>query len=461
MKVLPSYQSIVMEYFVLDKVELRIFFKDSAVQFSSDGDSAIIPSLKDYIVKDGLTTRSQNTYDEDLGVISSYETHAYESLPSSYSGVAFNIRPRGCGSTIPFPHVMVKCSPAKILQGHNVYGHENLRLSVLEMISILVTSYPYISGDLDLSTAEISQIDVTYSSKASSPIHAEKILEAFSKISTGQIKSRSSYEGTVYFNRASKGDRSGTHVERVVYLKDKEVRKEIKEIEKITSSKKFLGFSDNDKKTYVRRLSALNSVYEYSKNLVRFEGRIKARKFRDIGINTNVWSMIKLSETDKTFFKKLWHLAFDKLFETFEGMTLEAYDHQSILQSFETLVTVDSKGRVDRKKSDAARGFYFELSSLGYELMFQRVREGTYPRRTWYNRINYLKEAGLSKAFITNISGTPNVIPLIREITVDFGSQVPHDYVEPRLIVGSNFDLDYLVDFDRRTKTTNNLRLVK
>lgn len=446
---------------MLDKVELRIYFKDEFIDYSSDRSSGVLKSFDKYIVADGLETRSTKTHQEGLGIIETYETHSYESLPSSYSGLAFNIKPRGNGHTIPFPYVMLKCSPAKILQGHNVFGHQNLRLSVVEMISVMVSHYPTVSDDLNLGSAEIVQLDVTYSARAKNQTQSEQIIDALKQIATGQIRGRASYESTVYFNKVSSSGRSGTHIERVAYLKHREVQKEIRDLEREKSSKKYIGLPQVYKDTVDRRLSALNSVLGFSENLVRFEGRIKARKFRDIGVSVNAWEMIKLSEADKDFFKKLWHLAFDKIFEAFEGLEMESYDDKSILQSFEKLVTVDSRGRTNRRKADAARGFYFELKSLGYDVLHQRMKDGDFPRQTFYDRIKYLRDAGLSKAYITNMSGAPNVVPLIREITIDFGAQVPADYVEPKLIVGGRFDLTDLVDLNRKNKIDRKLKLVK
>ncbi len=45
--------------------------------------------------------------------------HPYESLPSHWAGLAFKIYQ---GAGMSSAHVEIKASPAKILQGHNVFG---------------------------------------------------------------------------------------------------------------------------------------------------------------------------------------------------------------------------------------------------------------------------------------------------------------------------------------------------
>ncbi|HCE3704919.1 TPA: hypothetical protein NG682_003672, partial [Vibrio parahaemolyticus] len=49
--------------------------------------------------------------------------HPYQSLPTSFTGMAFKIFQ---GTPLRDACVELKASPAKILQGHNVYGSTNI-----------------------------------------------------------------------------------------------------------------------------------------------------------------------------------------------------------------------------------------------------------------------------------------------------------------------------------------------
>jgi II/X family phage/plasmid replication protein len=183
--------------------------------------------------------------------------------------------------------------------------------------------------------------------------------------------------------------------------------------------------------------------------MVRFEGRIKARKLRDCGIPTNMLKFIKYcSDRKESTIQDLWHLAFDPIFKTFEGLTLMKTDDKSILEAIEkTLVTVSDKGRVNRRRSDAARGFYFELKSMGYD----HVKKNT-GQKTFYNRFNSLIECGLSKSFIMAIeNNSTNVVPLIREISINFGSQTPSGYVIPELRMAAGLDASMMTKFRNKS----------
>lgn len=443
---------------MIDKLELRIPFKDSQVVFSPDRSSAILPSFDKYILNDGLETRSKRSSDSCGGIISSYETHSYESLASSYSGVAFCISPKGNGG-YPFPHVMLKCSPAKILQGHNVFGSENPKTGFLEMIAILLNQYPTVFNDLDIMKSELMQIDCTYHARFENQSIAEQCIKALSTTSNGQIKGRSTFETSVYWNTCggSSGRSGGSHITRVAYLKLPELLNELQELEKIRNKKTFDQLDVKQIKRVLARIKSLNSVKDFCIGMVRFEGRIKARKLRDSGIPTNMIKFIKYcSDRKESTIQDLWHMAFDKIFETFEGLTMDKTDDQSILNKIEShLVTFSASGRINRRRANATRGFYFELKSMGYEKV-----KATTSKSVFYRHVNSLIECGLNKAFIQAIENNQsNVVPIIREISINFGTQTPSSYVEPVLKVANGMDV-FTGSFINNQLPKTNLRLI-
>jgi II/X family phage/plasmid replication protein len=442
---------------MIDKLELRIPFKAEICIFSPDHSSASLSSFDKYIINDGLETRSVRSSDDLGSIISTYETHAYESLPSSFSGVAFCISSKGNGG-YPFPHVMLKCSPAKVLQGHNVFGSENPKTGFLEMIGVLLNEYPTVFNDLDIMNSELMQIDCTYHSRFENQHLAEQCIKALSTTSNGQIKGRGNYETSVYWNSAGRNSsKSGSHIVRVAYLKLPEVLKEIDDLNKIKEKKNFIHLNPHVQESTNKRLTALNSVKDYCVGMVRFEGRIKARKLRDSGIPTNMIKFIKYcSDRNESTIQDLWHLAFDKIFEAFEGLTIMKTDDKTILETIDTkLITVSSSGRINRRRASSARGFYFELKSMGYEF----VKRNTAPQ-TFYDRVNSLLECGLSKQFVQSIeNNTSNVVPLIREISINFGTQTPINYQEPELRIAAGMDV-FTGSFIKNQLPKTNLRLL-
>jgi len=443
---------------MIDKLELRIPFKDEKCIFAPDRSSAVLPSFDEYILHDGLETRSTRSRDDCGSIASSYETHSYESLASSFSGVAFCVMSKGNGG-YPFPHVMLKCSPAKILQGHNVFGFEDPKVGFLEMLATLLDSYPTLFNDLDVLRSELMQIDCTYFARFENQHLAEQCIKALSTTSNGQIKSRSSFETSVYWNTfgGSAGRSGGSHIVRVAYLKLPELLNEISDLEKIKKKKNFKLLDKKFQKRTLDRLKSLYSVKDYCTGMVRFEGRIKARKLRDCGIPTNMLKFIKYcSDREKSTIQDLWHLAFDKIFEAFEGLTIMKTDDKTILAQIEKcLVTVSSNGRVNRRRANSARGFYFELKSMGYQF----VKDNT-PPRTFYDRVTSLLECGLNKAFIQSIENNDeNVVPLIREITINFGNQTPDNYQIPDLRMAAGLDASMLNNITNKTERPQ-LRIV-
>ncbi|MGR2988999.1 phage/plasmid replication protein, II/X family, partial [Vibrio vulnificus] len=65
--------------------------------------------------------------------------HPYQSLPTSFTGMAFKIFQ---GTALRDACVELKASPAKILQGHNVYGSTSIVSGAYEMLMALYHAYP-------------------------------------------------------------------------------------------------------------------------------------------------------------------------------------------------------------------------------------------------------------------------------------------------------------------------------
>lgn len=68
--------------------------------------------------------------------------HPYESLPSSYSGMAMKFNAVNVANTRPY--VSLNAS-VKILQGHNVCGGESVKNLSCEMLALLRSVYPAFS----------------------------------------------------------------------------------------------------------------------------------------------------------------------------------------------------------------------------------------------------------------------------------------------------------------------------
>lgn len=60
------------------------------------------------------------------------------------------------------PYVEIKGSPLKLLQGHNVYGFECMRLAAIHMLGMLTDAFPKLLPILDFQAIEVLCLDTTY-----------------------------------------------------------------------------------------------------------------------------------------------------------------------------------------------------------------------------------------------------------------------------------------------------------
>ncbi|OCG58307.1 hypothetical protein A9G37_06915 [Gilliamella sp. GillExp13] len=77
------------------------------------------------------------------------------------------------------PCIEINASPAKLLQGHNVFGTENLELcaTATELLSGLVYGMPKLFDLLDISNTNLDWIDVTYSAHVDNELIAQQVID--------------------------------------------------------------------------------------------------------------------------------------------------------------------------------------------------------------------------------------------------------------------------------------------
>lgn len=356
--------------------------------------------------------------------------HPYESLPSHWSGLAFKIYQ---GAGMSSAHVEIKASPAKILQGHNVFGPTDIELCAYEMMYILTTAVPDLDTFVDWQNAYLGDIDCTYSADVGSLHNSKQVIAALKNVSNGHMRSaiKNEHETTCYFNVNSR------HADKKAYCKGPELEKQTKEMESICKR--------NKGKLHILSILKDEKLHRFASNLIRFEGRAKSRLLDRLGIPTNLFTRTsefdgttrlgiidyqKQFETDgQNLIQHIWNEMFNPLFEAFEGQEMNVYDDSAILEKLkQEYFTITPKGNTSYSKALRLFGFYRRLTNEGY----QSVKDTLAPR-SFYNNLNELLSAGLSKAQLQNLHGDKanNVIPLLRIINVDFSRQTPDWYIEP------------------------------
>lgn len=152
-------------------------------------------------------------------------SHAWESLPSSYTPMAFKVFHQSLGKRLD-PGVELKASPAKLLQGHNVFGPTSIRMGAEVMLKWLAGSYPDLWSKLDVLSIEVYALDCTFSARMPNQQTALQVIQFMRGVSNGQTRNRGDdYETTAYW-----GSKEGRLRKIKAYLKGPEFRRQLAEI---------------------------------------------------------------------------------------------------------------------------------------------------------------------------------------------------------------------------------------
>jgi II/X family phage/plasmid replication protein len=373
----------------------------------------------------GYYPRKSLTY-RDLGVteemtISRYgelirHRHPFESIPSSFSGMAFKIYDKRNYAEPDF-YIEIKGSPAKLMQGHNVYGTDNIYLCVEYMIGLLELHYPELCSYLDLQEIELSEIDLTYFSRAGSQDEVQHFINALAKISKGQTKARTSYAGqTAYF-----GKTNSRYKNLKVYAKFDELK---------TYKKRLLSEAKKNNPTSFSELQVLDvlndDLFKFCEGMIRFEARLKTRWLMKRKIPRSYYLL-------SSFYCLVpylcWQESFSDIFKAIQGeeFTVRDVSDQEIENKLkEKFFTVSAKtGKITYTKASTAYRVYRSIKIEGYE----EVKRTT-PHMTFYRSLSMFEQIGLSRAQLQQITAekTAQVIPLVKYITVTFGNQFPENF---------------------------------
>lgn len=398
---------------MLDHLRLLIPVHENHLIRLDDGTSVIKGSIGDF----GFKLASRHVERLESGVFEAKDLYApYESLPSSYSGLAVKFFDK---STMTDPYVEIKASPAKLLQGHNVYGGESVGNAACEMFGILFQSIPELGERLDISLATIGHIDTTFSSTVTNEAIIPKIIDYLSRISNGQTKATKNkkYETTAYW-----GGETSRLLQLKAYAKYPELLVTVEKLKKQAAA--------HDTKAQM----LLDTVYtpellDFAKKLLRWEARIKARKLERMGLPVGLFDFIKYQNENPNILTELWRLAFTPIFDTFKGQAMPYSTDDDLHQMLkEQLKTITPTGRVSYTRANNAMNFFHLVRDIGFEAVKAR-----YSSSTFYDNLKNLTDAGLSKAWLQNLHTKKkgDIVPLVNFCHVDFVAQFPTGYTPP------------------------------
>lgn len=400
---------------MIDLLVLHIPVDASLVDVSQDGKHSILGF--DLLSLDLKKVGAFDVYrNEDDEIRHSALKHSYEKLPTSHTPMAFKFFHEGSY----FPYVEIKASPAKILQGHNVYGSDNIEQGLLEMLGFLAVTQPTLYGMLAVSETQVKQIDITYSARLKDQKQVEEVKEFLRNVSTQHIRKSTkecSYKNTIYF-----GSSRCKRFARKVYGKHAEFMEQLKEYTQLAK------INDESAKRVFKVMSC-PILQEFARGLLRFETGVKAYVLKEKGIPTNAFELVRYQRKNPNFAQELWHKSNEQLFQALKGTAMKATDHDSVFDLLCSVYqTVSKSGNVTITKARNLFNFYCALEVHGVDSMKNKFGERQF-RRNMADLIN----AGYSKAFLQNLhkESKNNVIPFLKFVEINFDQQLPPDFVEP------------------------------
>lgn len=340
--------------------------------------------------------------------------HPYESVPTHYTGMAMKV----FFDSSYAPYVQIKASPAKLLQGHNVFGSDDIEQGAFEMIGFLFEAYPTLSRMLDWSQAWVSHIDVTYSCKMKDQTTAQKVIEFLSNVSKGQTRlSKKQFDTSVYW-----GGEHSRLVQHKCYLKHDEF---IKQFE----YQKSLSLKNDQAAMRVVEVMSDQRLIDWTVGLMRFESRLKKRWLERNEIPTNLFELIRFQKDNPDLLKNLWLKATKNIFDALKGQTMRLTDDESVYKAIESSpVVLNAKGKVSNTRVRNIFAMFLLVREKGIDELKKQ-----YGKSQFHNLLKQLEAVGFSHAFLQNLhtKKAQNIIPFVKLIEIDFNQQLPDWYLPP------------------------------
>lgn len=377
-------------------------------------------------VTDGLSLSSGDVYwdVEKQNVGMAALAVRYESLPSSFSGVALKINHAPLHG---LPYVEVKASPAKLLQGHNVWGWDDLLSGVAVLLDTLKTTCPTVYSVLDLKRTELRAIDINYGFKMDSHNHVMAVLDYMGNVSYGQIQAdhKAAEGNTRYF-----GSRQSKHKFIRMYSKEVELS------DKITVKKKQAVDQISD--TQLEQMKD-QKVVDFSKNLLRIEAAIRKVWIADT-FNSLLLSDI-ISQWTDSICKTLWVNAMSDLVKACGDVSFKSISDQDIQDLINEHYKVE-KLKIRKDGSQSVSVSYSNANNIYnfYRLViadgFEAVKSTT-AHKTFYRRLQQLEAVGISRAHLQQYkSGSQEhrtIVPFVKIVEISNATLAPHpmpDYTQ-------------------------------
>lgn len=391
----------------------------------------------------------------------------WDSVDSGFGTLAVKVskgHPHKAGG---WPYVEIKCSPAKLAQGHNVYGPASISHGARLMLDALQQQMPILAGELDWSSWEVLRIDVNAPSWCPSdnpnrPDHkAMAFLRSICKVNAGHRKAATDgshdkddasavltmFRSSVYWSPKSDVLRLKC------YCKGYEFRRALKALERTNPALFNQLFN-----------SVLAPLLPQVSGMLRWEAQFMKKYFTRRGISTRLIDFCNCFDCGDLTLFDLWQAAFRPIFKSFEGCAMHYANNSEVCAAIEKAgrkVVYKSRKKAYFNELERARvmrdmltqGASFErdevLGSDCGRLHFKcksqseqgKAAAKTYLRivrdgyqtaraemmaageRTWYDHRAIILRAGISEAQLQQYEGggvLPESVPFVQFIPAVF-----------------------------------------
>lgn len=332
-------------------------------------------------------------------------SHKWEVIPSSFAQMAFKVFDfRGSSKEdMQDFYIEIKASPAKLMQGHNLFGTDELWPCAEFMIYLLWDIYPELGQYLDERYWSVEQVDITYHSWCKTENEALQLVTSLQNVSNGQTRGRTGFSGTAYFGKKN------SRIKKIkVYVKLLEVLNALDKAKRA-----------GDKKNIAQHYS--EQLLNWAKGMVRWESSIKTRWFERRGISNNLFDLCKVFDA-----QKFWKESTLDIFKALEGKEMRIIKDENIEKQLkEKFPTINARtGKITYGKAMSAYRVYRAIKSEGW---IEAKRTAT-SQNVFWGAIEMLHDCGLSKALLQNLQGDGmkcEVIPFIRYVEINFNEQYP------------------------------------
>lgn len=426
-----DYSSIVLYYFIvfyridirwsiqmlmLDTVQLHIPFDERYCYLREGSNTVWCLSLDLSQLDSALNIWAKNVVVKDGVTINIDYFHVYDSIPTSYTGIGYKIMDT---SNRCMPHIILNCSIAKILQGHNVFGNTDMITGVFEMLGIFSDFHPKLLQYLDLPNAYLSKFDVTLPMQTPSRKTAERLRDYLRNVSWGRFKNLSVSNKKLEFNTLYFGSTESKVGGFKVYCKGVEVQNVLADLH--AKVKKGDIKAHNDLKPYT------DDVINFAERSLRLECTVKKRMLTDNNLPVNLWQFLIYQLDNPNIYHTLFKLKTDTFLQALEGMRMPYDDDTKVYDMLLKRLSEPTKsGAISTTKAKNAWNFYILLKTQG----FYEVQK-TSNIRTFQRNVKSLCDAGFNRGYLQNLIGSQKETSVIRLLNVDLNARLPKSYIAP------------------------------